>query len=437
MIGRAKKGMCVLVVLLLLVAGITTTFAAGGKESGGVKGTVTFWHQANVANPTDPNVVWQQGNFDSFKAKYPGITVERTIVSGGDEYLNKITTSMAAGNAPDIFQTWLSGRLEPFVTAGRVIPLDDVINGDPALKDVITPAFLDTGTFNGKVYALATTLTAEVIFYNKAIFAKYGLSVPATFDDLMTVITTLKKNGIVPFAMGNKDPWVGCIPFMAIFDRVAGLQLYKDICLSHISKWNDPAFIESSKYLLKMRDAGAYPENFNSLDYNEAVQMFKDGKAAMWFNGTWEMANLLQGVPDKDLGFFNFPNISGGKGTSKSFLLNKDEGYAISSSAKNRDGAVLYLKQLFSKERQKVRAEQGTLVATRNLGYDETKLPRITVELTKAMAGAAYGVIPWDNPLGVNMGKEINLSTQAVLAGQDPADVFAKLQAVSMNEWGK
>jgi raffinose/stachyose/melibiose transport system substrate-binding protein len=84
-----------------------------------------------------------------------------------------------------------------------------------------------------------------------------------------------------------------------------------------------------------------------------------------------------------------------------------------------------------------VRAEQGTLVTTRNLGFDETKLPRITVELVKAMGGAAYGIIPWDNPLGVNMGKEINLSTQAVLAGQDPADVFTKLQAVSMNEWGK
>jgi raffinose/stachyose/melibiose transport system substrate-binding protein len=423
------------VVLLLLFTGVSVAFASGGKESGG--GTVTFWHQANVADPTDPNTIWQQGNFDTFKAKYPNITVERTIVSNGDEYLNKITTSMAAGNAPDLFQTWLSGRLEPFVTAGRVAPLDDIINSDAALKDTLTPAFFDTGTFNGKVYAIATTLTAEVIFYNKAIFAKYGLSVPATFDDLMKDVATLKSNGIVPFAMGNKDPWVGSIPFMAIFDRVAGQQLYKDIMLNHTSKWNDPAFIQASKYLLQLRDAGAFPENFNALEYNEAVEMFKAGKAAMWFNGTWELANLLQGVPDKDLGFFNFPDIAGGKGTSKAFLLNKDEGYAISSNAKNRDGAILYLKHIFSKERQKVRAEKGTLVTTRNLGIDESKLPAITVALMKAMGGAAYGVIPWDNPLGVNMGKEINLATQAVLSDQDPTDVFTKLQAVSMNEWGK
>ena len=186
-----------------------------------------------------------------------------------------------------------------------------------------------------------------------------------------------------------------------------------------------------------MRDAGAYPDNFNALEYNEAVEMFKSGNAAMWFNGTWELANLLKGVPDQDLGFFNFPDITGGKGTMKSFLLNKDEGYAISSTAKNRDGAVLYLKHLFSKERQKVRAEAGTLVTTRNLGIDETKLPKITVALMKAMGGATYGVIPWDNPLGVNMGKEINLATQAVLAGENPADVFTKLQSISKGEWGK
>ncbi len=163
------------VVLLLVFLGASVSFASGGKESGG---TVAFWYSANAANPTDPTVVWQQGNYDTFKAKYPGITVDRTVVSNGDEYLNKITTAMAAGTAPDIFQTWLSGRLEPFVTAGRVIPLDDIINGDPVMKDTITPAFLDTGTFNGKVYAIGSTLTAEVIFYNKAIFAKYGLSVP-------------------------------------------------------------------------------------------------------------------------------------------------------------------------------------------------------------------------------------------------------------------
>ncbi len=84
-----------------------------------------------------------------------------------------------------------------------------------------------------------------------------------------------------------------------------------------------------------------------------------------------------------------------------------------------------------------MRAEAGTLVTTRNLGIDETKLPQITVALMKAMGGASYGVIPWDNPLGVNMGKEINLATQAVLSGENPTDVFTKLQAVSMNEWGK
>jgi ABC-type glycerol-3-phosphate transport system substrate-binding protein len=253
----------------------------------------------------------------------------------------------------------------------------------------------------------------------------------------MTVIVTLRKNGMTPFAMGNQEPWVGCIPFMAIFDRLAGPQLYKEIMLDHVSKWDDPAFIEASKYLLKMRDAGAFPENFNSLQYTEAVEMFKSKKAAMWFNGTWELASLLQGVPDKDLGFFNFPDIPGGKGSSKGFLLNKDEGYAISSNAKNRAGAILYLKHIFSKERQKVRAEQGILVATRNLGYDEAKLPRITNELNKVFLSAAYAVIPWDNPLGVNMGKEINLATQAILSGDDPAETFRKLQAVSKNEWGK
>jgi ABC-type glycerol-3-phosphate transport system substrate-binding protein len=138
-----RKGIFVTGAIPLLLFIAVASFAGGGQEAG-AKGVVTFWHQANVADPTDPNVVWQQGNFDTFKAKYPNITVERTIVANGDEYLNKISTAMAAGSAPDIFQTWMSGRLEPFVKAGRVIPLDDIINADPELKSVTNPAFFDT-----------------------------------------------------------------------------------------------------------------------------------------------------------------------------------------------------------------------------------------------------------------------------------------------------
>ncbi len=35
------------------------------------------------------------------------------------------------------------------------------------------------------------------------------------------------------------------------------------------------------------------------------------------------------------------------------------------------------------------------------------------------------------------MGKEINLTTQAILGGQDPTDAFNKLQQVSLSTWGK
>ena len=45
-------------------------------------------------------------------------------------------------------------------------------------------------------------------------------------------------------------------------------------------------------------------------------------------------------------------------------------------------------------------------------------------------------IIPWDNPLGTNLGKELNNTTQSVLAGNDAAEAFAKLQKAAESEWG-
>ena len=143
--------------------------------------------------------------------------------------------------------------------------------------------------FVGKVYALPNTLTAEVVFYNKAIFKKYGLAVPKTWNDLMAIVKTLKANGVLPFALGNNDPWPGTVPYMAIFDRLNGKDLYEKACLQNKSLWTDPAFTRA---------------------------LFEGAKAGMRFIGTWEVPGLYTKL-GADLGFFSFPSIPGPEGKGR------------------------------------------------------------------------------------------------------------------------
>jgi len=430
--ARAKYPVLILLVLMAALASAT-----GAKEAPKGPVTITFWYQADAASPNNPWVIWYSSILKSFAEKNPNIKVEATVVASGDEYLNKISTAMAAGNTPDVFKTWLSGRLQPFVEAGRVLPLNDVIDKSPELKNVLNMAYLDTATFGGKIYAVPVSLTDEVLFYNKAIFQKCGLSVPKTWDELINVVKTLKANGYIPDALGNKSAWRGSMPFMAIFDRLNGPALYNEVVLQHKAKWDDPAFVKTAEYLIKYRDAGAFAENFNSLSSSEGGAMFTSKKAGMYFILTGEISTLGPAL-GSDLGFFDFPAIPAPAGTGKTAggLINKDNGFAIGANSAHKEEAATFFKHIFSQGSQKTIAELGDLIACVNIEYDRTKVHPILSDLMKSIGQAEYPILPWDNPLGVNIGKEFNLTTQAILGGADPTEAFKKLQKTAAVEWG-
>ncbi len=44
--------------------------------------------------------------------------------------------------------------------------------------------------------------------YNKPAFAKAGVEIPTTWSELLETCETLKKKGIIPFALGAQTPWV-------------------------------------------------------------------------------------------------------------------------------------------------------------------------------------------------------------------------------------
>lgn len=398
--------------------------------------TISYWYTANEADEADYFPKWQDGNREYFQDANPNITIEKTVVSNSDQYQTKLNASIAAGDIPDIFVGWFAGRLEPFVKSGSVMALDDIINDDEELKNTYIPYKL--AQFDGKTYAIGYTLTTEVYFYNRELFAKYNAKVPETYEELMNLIELFKENGIIPIAMGNQDPWVGSLPYMFVFDRVAGPFKYEETCFNRTGKFTDPEYIRAAEIIVEIAEAGAYPNNFNTLNYDEAKALFTSGKAAMYPMGTWELANLAKVMGD-NLGFFNFPDIEGGKGKAdEDWVCSQDGATSISakSSPEKTKAAIKFLKFIFSKERLSDLAMSGALVPAKGLILDETKLPKVTVDIYNQLANVKYAIIPWDNLLGPNVGKEFNLSTQSIYAGKDPAEVFANLQKIADMEWG-
>ena len=60
---------------------------------------------------------------------------------------------------------------------------------------------------DGKSFGVPVAAVAQTIFYNKDIFAKEGIAIPATWEDLLAACRKLQNAGYAPFANGLADEW--------------------------------------------------------------------------------------------------------------------------------------------------------------------------------------------------------------------------------------
>ena len=108
-------------------------------------------------------------------------------------------------------------------------------------------------TIKGKQYCTPISVDDWVMYYDKKTFAKYGLSAPKTWTEMMADAAVLKKNGISPFWSSGGDPWA--FVWFQILLAGTDLQLYKDLSTGKAS-YTDPKVVAVMKVWLDMEKKG-------------------------------------------------------------------------------------------------------------------------------------------------------------------------------------
>ncbi len=389
-----KKTLCFVVAALLLFS-LTLTGCGNEKaDPGGAEkpevgedtgqaekpkeATISFWYTANEADPNDRDNNWQVENIELFTKANPHIKIEKTVIggAGGQNFRTKLVAEAASGNLPDVFMTWSGDKLAPMVRMGAVMALDDVIAGDPALKEVVNPDNLGNCTFDGKVYALPDAMDCLGVFYNKELFEQYNLTPPKNIDDLIKVSKTFKENDIIPVALGNSVKWVTQIPYTYILTDL-------DPALFETPKeeldFSTQVFKDAGKQLKEIVDAGVFMDNFNGVAPAESRAAFTEGKAAMHIQGTWQTRGVEKALGDK-AGFIPFPTKSG---QAEYMLKVLPKGYAVSAETKEKEVALAFLKFMFTEERQVAFAQNGVLLPTKNINLDAESIGPLYSEIVK------------------------------------------------------
>lgn len=313
-----KRGICK-IVSLAMTAVMAVSLAAcgsdskeqsssgGGTSSDGDK-VITYW---NIGTEGADKEALEYAVEEFNKNTKSGYTVEN-VPTQNDNYKEKLVVAMSSGECPDMYTSWSGGPMNEYIDSGFAQPLDDLYE-KYGLKDKFMEAALAQATYNGKLYAVPTyNVSLAGVFYNKEIFKKYNLEVPATVSELEKVCDTLKEKGITPFALANGPKWTGSMYFQCLAARKGGLEPFQSAVAGE-GTFEDECFQYAGEKIQEWVKKEYFPEGVNSLseDDGQAKQLMYQETAAMMVTGSWYAGVFPSDSPEfyEKIGWFSFPKV--------------------------------------------------------------------------------------------------------------------------------
>ncbi len=231
--------------------------------------------------------------FDIYKARHPGVKIINATVAGGAGSNAKavLKTRMLGGDPPDSFQVHMGHELiDTWVTTGFMEPLDDLYQKNGWDK-VFPKGVLELLKWNGHYWSVPANIhRANVLWYNKAIFEKYGLTPPKTYDEFFAIAEKLKKEGIIPLALGDNGIWASTHVFETVLIGVLGPEGYKGLW-NGTTDWRGEGVRKALETFAKMLNYVNADHAARSWD--QANDLIIQGKAAMYIHGDWANADFL------------------------------------------------------------------------------------------------------------------------------------------------
>ncbi|MBN3522410.1 extracellular solute-binding protein [Paenibacillus apiarius] len=409
----------------------------GGKDSGeSVK--LSLWHNFTG---DDLRAQAMRDIIEQFKQSHPHVALDIQAIPP-DGYKTRLKTVAAANEMPDVFLMWPGTMTKEFHGGGLIQPINELLDGKPDWKSSFLPGSFDDFTIDGGTYSVPMGLSpTSILYYNQAIFDKYGLQVPATWDDLMKAVATLKENKVTPIALGNKAAWLAQSSIMSsIADRVTGTEWFLKAANQDGAQFTDPGFVKALELFQGLQEAGAFQDGENSIDNTQMEMMFAQGQAAMMIDGGWALTNLsANATPEalQQMGAAVLPAVPGGKGDPKTLSGVVGVGLGLSKKAegKRKEAAYDLIFAMSGPEAQKRTLEANQLVSFK-LELDESKVSPLFAKVNRLVNEVKRTPV-YDAVLTSAGTDAVNNGLQELLMGGKPEAVAQKIQEAQAKALGK
>ncbi|MBD7999107.1 ABC transporter substrate-binding protein [Oerskovia gallyi] len=306
MLRTRKPLVAALVALPLALAG-----CAGGGSGGGDSDdkTLTIWHYESETSAMGQ--AWAKA-IEIFEDENPDVTVD--VQKQTFEQIQKNAKIVLTGDdVPDVMEynkgNATAGQL---ASQGLLTPLTDAAE-ERGWDTTLSGSLQTTATYDenglmgsGDWYGVPNYGEFVGVYYNKDMFAQYGVQVPTTLAELETAMATFQAAGVTPLAeAGAEYPlgqlWYELVLANADQDFVDAYQLFDgDV------DFQGPEMTEATETLADWIDKGYIASDSAALTAEDMGVSFINGTYPMMVSGSWWFGRIVDEM-DADWGQFNFP----------------------------------------------------------------------------------------------------------------------------------
>lgn len=314
-----------------------------------------------------------QKNIKEFTA-LTGIEVESEQIPE-QQQRQKVVIELSSGKPSfDVVHLSYHVQKRQFEKAGWLADITDYMK-DPNLTapDLVEGDFSAAGlTYakndKGRMFSLPWSVDYFILYYNKEMFAKKGIALPKTLDEMADAAEKLT------------DPKDGTFGFVGRGLRNANMALWSNFYLNYGGEFLDgkgnilsdgPEAVEATKLYQRLLTKCA-PPGVAGFNWMESMASFTQGRSAMWIDADGWAPPLEDPNASRVVGKVGYTLVPAGpKGQYSSTY---GDGIGIAAASPNKEAAYLFCQWVVSKTQGARLLQAGGGVPFRNSIVDDPEI---------------------------------------------------------------
>ncbi|MGW0801911.1 ABC transporter substrate-binding protein [Nonomuraea sp. NPDC002799] len=350
-----SRGAAVLAAAVLVLSACGSGSETPSPAQSGQPRVLKLWHYETADSAMGK--AWAEA-IKKFQASHPNVTVK--FEEKGFEQIQK-TASMVLNSdeAPDIME-YNKGNATAGLLSKQGLLTDLTEEAAKRGWDKLLPGGLQTtakyddrGVMgSGKWYGVPNYGEFVMVYYNKDLFDKHKVTVPATLDEFTAGMDTFVKAGVTPIANAGAE-----YPAQQIFYQLALSKAQKPWLEAYQSykgkvDFHGPEFTYGADTLADWVKKGYIAKNSSGLKAEDMGVAFMNGKFPIVISGSWWYGRFASEIKNFQWGHFLFPGATMAPGSSGNV-------WVVPEKSKNKDLAYDFIDITMSKDIQNLLGNSG------------------------------------------------------------------------------